>query len=163
MQTIKTPFYQLEIGGTEGFITYCGNGFASRVLEGPVFEVDGELLQPVFSGVELVSETKLNAGVTEYRFHATYAALPDMALTLIARVAGGSPIFKFKYLLCGNGSHKLTKVSGEALDYCAFSVPKCASLTEVRFSEFNELTHSFCMNEVPVEESFFENGFDLLE
>ena len=70
MQTVKTPLYQLEIGGAEGFVTYRGSGFAPRTLKGPVFEVDGKFLPPVFSSVALVSETKLNAAVTEYRFDA---------------------------------------------------------------------------------------------
>ena len=87
MQTVKTPFYQLEIGGAESFITYRGNGFAPRALKGPVFEVDGKLLPPVFSSVALVSETKLNAAVTEYRFDAAYSAVPEMTLTLVVRVA----------------------------------------------------------------------------
>lgn len=162
MQTVKTPLYQLEIGGAEGFITYRGSGFAPRTLKGPAFEVDGKLLPPVFSSVALVSETKLNAAVTEYRFDAAYSAVPEMTLTLVVRAAKGSPVLKFRYLLSGDGSHKLTKDNGERLDYCALSTGAGERLTEVRFSEFNELTHSFCMNEVPVEESFFENGFDVM-
>lgn len=31
----------------------------------------------------LVSETKLNAAVTEYRFDAAYSAVPEMTLTLV--------------------------------------------------------------------------------
>lgn len=77
-------------------------------------------------------------------------------------MAKGSPVLKFRYLLSGDGSHKLTKDNGERLDYCTLSAGAGERLTEVRFSEFNELTHSFCMNEVPVEESFFENGFDVM-
>lgn len=162
MPTIKTQFYEIEIGTERGLITYCGKGLSPRVLKGPAFEVDNTLLAPEFSEISLVCEKVLNSVVTEYRFRGIYSAFPDIALTLVIRVAKGSPVLKFKYLLNGNGAHKLTKMAGETLDYCTVSAMKDERLTEVRFSEFNELTHSFCMNEVLVEESFFQNSFDVM-
>ena len=36
------------------------------------------------------------------------------------------------------------------------------TLTEVRFSEFNEMLHSFCLNEVPVKNSSFEQRMSLM-
>lgn len=162
MQTIQTPFYQLEVGGAEGFLLYRGKGLAARALKGPVFELDGAPLLPEFSEVSLLSEEKLNGNVTEYRFGAAYAAHPEVTLTLVARTAEGSPVLKFRYALTGDGSHRLTKSNGEMLHYCALSLAEEDALTEVRFSEFNELTHSFCMNEVPVEEHCFKHRFDAM-
>lgn len=162
MQTIQTQFYTLEIGGPKGWLAYEGKGLSSRILAGPVFEVDGKLLQPEFSEVNLAKAEKKNAVVTEYSIEATYREYPGLTLILNLRVAEGSPVIKFQYQLRGDGKNRLTKTSGEQLTYAALQTEKDDALTEVRFSEFNELTHSFCMNEVPVEESFFTNNFDVM-
>ena len=154
MYILHTAAFDLTVGGATDFLTYtCGA--CSRSLRGPVFEVDGEPLLPRFSSVEAVSETVLNDSVTEYAVDAVYADRPSLTLRVLLRVADSSPILKFKYLLMGDGSARLTKTHGEKLDYAMLPVAPGEALTEVRFSEFNEMLHSFCMNEVPVEETFY--------
>lgn len=162
MQNIQTNCYTLEIGGADALFRYAAKG-RSYVLSGPCFEVDGEKLAPVFSRTVLVSAEKCNGAVTEYRVRLEYASLPGLFLTVILRAAEQSPVVKFRYELSGNGTHCLTKKGGtDALDYFSLKTSLVDALTEVRFSEFNQLTHSFCMNEVPVEESFFANSFDAM-
>ena len=161
MELIHTSFYTLQIGAPEALLVYKTGTFL-RSLNGPVFEVDGQILTPAFSSVTPVSQKKLNDAVTEYRFDCVYASLPDLTLVLTLRVADASPILKFKYALKGIGNHQLTRSAGEKLDYCAFSTAEKESLTEVRFSEFNQMLHSFCMNEVPVKESCFANSLQVM-
>ena len=161
MELIHTSFYTLQIGAPEALLVYKTGTFL-RSLNGPVFEVDGQVLTPAFSSVTPVSQKKLNDAVTEYRFDCVYASLPDLTLVLTLRVADASPILKFKYALKGIGNHRLTRSAGEKLDYCAFSTAEKESLTEVRFSEFNQMLHSFCMNEVPVKESCFANSLQVM-
>ena len=159
MHQINTPYYFLEIGGNDGLLVYQ-NGNFRRALQGPVFEVDQADLPPVFSSVNLVCTKKCNDSVTEYRFDAVYAPRPDLTLGIVVRVAEASPVLKFKWILQGAGC--LTKRQGERLDYCSLQMGKGESLTEVRFSEFNQLLHSFCMNEVPVRESSFANAMNVM-
>ena len=161
MELIHTSFYTLQIGAPEALLVYKTDTFL-RSLNGPVFEVDGQALAPEFSSVTPVSATKLSDAVTEYQFDCVYATLPDLTLVLSLRVAEASPILKFKYALKGTGNHRLTRSAGEKLDYCAFSTADAESLTEVRFSEFNQMLHSFCMNEVPVKESYFSNSLQVM-
>lgn len=161
MELIHTSFYTLQIGAPEALLVYKTNTFL-RSLAGPVFEVDGQILTSEFSSVTPVSQTKLNDAVTEYRFNCVYAALPDLTLGLILRVTEASPILKFKYALKSTGNHRLTRSAGEKLDYCAITAEKEDALTEVRFSEFNQMLHSFCMNEVPVKESCFSNSLQVM-
>ncbi len=161
MYILHTATYDLTVGGERALLTYA-TPTASRALQGPVFEVDGEALLPRFSSVELVSQTKCNAAVTEYAVDAVYADSSDLTLRVLLRVAEGSPILKYKYQLMGGGAHRLTKTDGEKLDYGTLCVPAEDRLTEVRFSEFNEMLHSFCMNEIPVEDSFFANRFSVM-
>ena len=161
MDLIRTPFYTLEIGTAEALLVYQSGTFV-RSLGGPVFEVDGQVLAPAFSSVTPIFQKNLNDAVTEYQFDCVYTALPDLTLRLILRVADGSPILKFKYALKGNGAHRLTRSAGEKLDYCTVSIAEEEALTEVRFSELNQMLHSFCMNEVPVKDSCFTNSFQVM-
>lgn len=160
MYTLQTSAYRLTLGG-ESFLTYT-TSTATRALGGPVFEVDGEALLPVFSSVTPAFVKPLNQRVTEYAVDAVYTTRPDLTLRILLRVADGSPILKLKYELSGDGSHKLTKSAGERLDYGTLTGARAHCLTEVRFSEFNEMLHSFCMNEVSVEDCFYDQGFTVM-
>ena len=161
MYSINTPAYELTVGSDEALLAYSRGG-GRRVIKGPVFEVDGEYLAPDFASFDLVSEERLTDTITQYRFDGAYAARPELTLSLILRVAQGSPVVKFKYLLRGNGTCRLTKSEGERLEYCSIQMQEKETLTEVRFSEFNEMLHSFCLNEVPVRESAFAQSMALM-
>lgn len=161
MHCINMPDYSLVIGGADGLISYSFDG-KCRVIKGPVFEVDGKDLLPDFASVSLVSQEKLGEKITEYWFEGIYASKPELILSLAVRVAAGSPVMRFKYILRGNGTYCLTKVQGERLDYGSVQMQENEALTEVRFSEFNEMLHSFCLNEVSVKESAFACGMNLM-
>lgn len=161
MFSINTPKFLLTVGNTDCLLDYnCGG--SCRLIKGPVFEVEREEVTPDFSSFALVSEEKLTDTITQYRFDGVYTARPELTLSLILRVANGSPVVKFKYILRGNGTSRLTKSKGERLDYCSVQMHSNEILTEVRFSEFNEMSHSFCLNEVPVRESAFAQSMDLM-
>ena len=161
MYQIKTPLYCLDIGSEGALFTYTLDG-AKKEICGPTFEVNGKELAPNFSSAKLVSIHALNESVTEYTVDAIYKDQSDLTLRVVLRIASASPVLKFKFSLVGNGSSRLTKESGERLEYCYVQVKESESLTEVRFSEFNEMLHSFCMNEVKVQDSAFENEFKLM-
>lgn len=160
-QSIRTPNYCLEIGGKAGFLVYKSE-LSTRVLKGPSFEVDGKLLLPEFTKLSLADEKRLNRCITEYIYEANYAEYPELTLQFIVRVADETPILKFKYRLKSSEDNRLTKTAGEKLDYCSLQIFEKEHLTEVRFSEFNEMIHSFCMNEVPIPESYFGNRFEAM-
>ncbi len=157
MYTLNTSTYTLTLGGDGALLTYTA-GKSSRSLKGPVFEVNGEALPPRFASVEKAYEKQLNDAVKEYAFDAVYEACPALTLRVTIRVADASPILKLRYALIGDGTLRLTKSAGERLDYGSLRAKEEDRLTEVRFSEFNEMLHSFCMNEVPVKESDFAQG-----
>lgn len=161
MYSIHTPEFQLTVGAGDSLLAY-NLGEGCRAIKGPVFEVDGEDLAPDFESVVLVSEETLTDQITQYRFDGVYAARPELTLSLLLRAAKGSHVVKFKYILRGNGSCRLTKTKGERLDYCSIQMKENETLTEVRFSEFNEMFHSFCLNEVPVKESSFAQSMALM-
>lgn len=161
MYNIKTPLYCLKLNTDGALITYTAEG-ATKNLKGPLFEVDGKALFPIFSSVNLKNKTNLNDQVTEYTIDASYENEPSLTLRISLRIAEKSPILKFKYSLIGDGTKQLTKVNGENLDYISLQAESGDSITEVRFSEFNEMLHTFCMNEVSVSDSAFTNEFSLM-
>jgi len=161
MFCISTPDFSLTVGTADGLFAYNSRG-GCRMIAGPVFEVDGEDLYPEFESLDFVSEEKLTDTITQYRFDAVYAARLELTLSLVLRVAKGSPVVKFKYILRGDGTRRLTKSQGERLEYCSVQMQETETLTEVRFSEFNEMIHSFCLNEVPVKESAFARSMALM-
>lgn len=55
MYTLQAPAYRLTLGG-DSFLTYT-TPTATRSLQGPVIEVDGEALLPRFSSAEPASVT----------------------------------------------------------------------------------------------------------
>ena len=57
MELIHTSFYALQIGAPEALLVYKTGTFL-RSLNGPVFEVDGQVLTPAFSSVTPVSQKK---------------------------------------------------------------------------------------------------------
>ena len=161
MYFIATSQYRLTVGADAGLLAF-DSGSSSRVLRGPVFELDGEVLSPDISAFSLVYRKKMSDKITEYRFDGRYASKSELTLSLILRVADGSPVLRFKYILRGDGMCRLTKTHGEYLEYCSIQAQGNEKLTEVRFSEFNEMLHSFCLNEVPVRESAFVHSSELM-
>ena len=161
MYNIETPLYQLILNTEGALLSYIVNGHAKNI-QGPLFEVDGKALLPVFSTITLHETISLNTQISEYVFHAVYKSEPSLKLKISIRISEKSPILKLKFSLIGNGTKYLTKVGGESLDYLSLKVDNNDKITEVRFSEFNEMLHEFCMNEVSVSNSAFENKFSLM-
>lgn len=162
MPTLQTKHYTLKILENGAFLTYSSTQGKEYALSGPVFEVNGAPLLPEFSAAACVSKQTLSAVLQEYSYALSYKNAPGLTLTLVLRVAEESPVVRFGYRLSGK-DYQLTKQAGQdCLTYFSLPVKEDDALTEVRFSEFNQLTHSFCMNEVPVEESFFANSFDAM-
>jgi alpha-galactosidase len=132
------------------------------MIEAPSFEVDG--LTANFSGVSLqfvsMSE-KLANGVTEHIFEGTHSN--GLKLELILRNSEHFRVFRFKYRLSRCGPARLTKNDGEDnLTYLSVSFAGVSNIKEVRFSEFNEMVHSFVLAEYTVNTSSFDNRLRLI-
>ena len=132
-------------------------------IKGPVFLVDNERLEPVFSKITLKSEERLVNGQTERRYLAIYEAFPDISLEICFREAEDNAIIKFFYKLKSESKRYLTKPNGiDELTYFSFFCEPDSSFKEVQFSAFNELVHSFCLAEEPVSVKQFENNAKIM-
>ena len=72
-----------------------------------------------------------------------------LTLEMEIRVCQYTPFIRFRYLLSSDGGAKLTKRGGERLVYLSYPSDGSADRTEVRFSEYDGLTHSYRLREVP--------------
>jgi alpha-galactosidase len=130
----------------------------------PEFEIDGKMVLAKLSSVALIGNPEiLTNGTTEYTAEGNLSEIPDIALRIIFRIPGNNPIMKFRYELLSKSPHKLTKTSGQdKIDYLKVSFKGFSEVKEVRFSEFNEMVHSFCLSERIIEPEYFVDSISLM-
>jgi alpha-galactosidase len=133
---------------------------AEHDIAPPSFEIDTVIhLAELANVTPLGTPALLRNGVVEYRFSGEFVSDPTLRLEVIFRVADDTPVVRFRYRLHSDRTRKLTKTHGhDHLIYGGISLANFSAVTEVRFSEFNELVHSFTLQEVPVADRQFENA-----
>jgi alpha-galactosidase len=131
---------------------------------GPRFEIDGAELSPNLKDITKVGEPlKLKNGVIEYVFEGTYPDKPDLKLRMYFRLPDANPVVRFKYELVTDHLHTLTKShDNDNITYFATSFDNLSKVKEIRFSEFNEMVHSFCLSERNIETKHFNNKEKLM-
>ena len=132
----------------------------SYTFQAPEFEIDGALISAVLSQPKLIGKPeKLINGVTEYTVEGILTKFPDIKLRISYRVSENNPILKFRYELLSNSMHKLTKTNGhDQINYFKVSFDGFSEVKEIRFSEFNEMVHSFCLSERNLEQKYFSDS-----
>lgn len=130
----------------------------------PDFEIDGKFISTKTSVFALIgAPEKLINGTSEYTVEGNLSEIPDMTLRIIFRVPENNPIIKFRYELLSKSTHKLTKTNGtDRISYINVSLKGLNSVKEIRFSEFNEMVHSFCLSERTIEPKSFSDSISLM-
>jgi len=130
----------------------------------PEFEIDGKLISAKLSSVSIIgTPEKLINGTTEYTAEGNLAEIPDITLRITFRIPENNPVIKFRYELLSNSPHKLTKTSGQDnVSYLKVSFNGLPGVKEIRFSEFNEMVHSFCLSERIIETKSFTDSLGLM-
>lgn len=110
----------------------------------PCFEVDGRPTE-ASGAFAPVGEKPITGDIRELSFEC--GCKNGLKLKLIMRVCDETPIIRFKYVLESEKDVAMTKKSGkDAIKY--LDLPVGARLTEVRFSEYNYLFHSYVLKEL---------------
>jgi alpha-galactosidase len=130
----------------------------------PTFEVDGnEIFISVKEFTPLGKPIVQRNGAVEHRWQGTVKQAPGITIEMIFRIADDSPIVRFKYALKSDHPIKLTKSKEhDAITYASLSFSNFSLAKEIRLSEFNELTHSYCPGEYVVDERHFANSQSLM-
>jgi len=130
----------------------------------PEFEIDGKVVTAKLSSVKLIgSPEKLANGTSAYTLEGNLSEIPDITLRMTFLLADNNPVIKFRYELSTNSAHKLTKADGsDNIRYLKVSFKGSSSVKEIRFSEFNEMVHSFCLSERTIEPKSFADSIRLI-
>lgn len=139
-------------------------GAEALEFSGPVLEIDGAPVADTLSGLkQSAPPVRLANGVTEYRVEGFYTHHPALHAAVILRLAPDSPMVRFRYEISATGQQKLTRAAGvDRLEYYGVSLAAFPAVREVRFSEFQELTHSYTLSERTVEQKEFDNRARLM-
>jgi len=130
----------------------------------PEFEIDGKMVSAKLSSIAIIGTSeKLKNGTNEYTAEGNLSEIPDITLRITFRIPENNPIIKFRYELLSKAPHKLTKNWGhDLINYLKVSFAGLTEVKEVRFSEFNEMVHSFCLSERIIESGYFADGLSLM-
>jgi len=133
-------------------------------VEPPCFQVDGNAVTGPLEGLEPCGQPqKLQNGTCEHVWQGRFARAPGLHLQIRLRVAPDSPVVRFAYELKSDSPCSLTKAGGsDELTYLAFSAAELTEATEVRLSAFNEMVHSYCLEEAEIGPASFRNRLSLV-
>ncbi len=162
---IDADTFAIELMSTpECLWRYARHGGTALAFAPPVFEVDGTAaVAHLDAPPALEGPTILAHRVHEYRCRGRLASDASLSLEITFQVSPGSPVVRFRYALHSTGARRLTKTGGsDALTYLTTSLAGLPDATEVRFSEFNERVHSFCLAERPVEARQFAQSLAVM-
>lgn len=157
---MQNSFYEIEWRGqADCLFCYTLSGERRSIaVAAPVFEIDGQRVQAALASWDVEPPVRLAYGVDEFRLRGWLAGYADIELETVLRIAPQSPVLRWRYTLHSAGGHRLTRSSGQdQLEYLALDLQDFESVSEVRFSEFDESIHSFRPNELPLDERHFDN------
>ena len=159
---INHLFFDINFPSTDKSIFNYTEKQTGETLEikAPVFEIDGKKLVAQPEALVLVSRpVTLKNGVIEYHLNGRLKSDAALSLQIILRVSPNSPVIRFCYILNSTVPHKLTKSTGkDLLSYFSTSFKNFTRFSEIQLADFNESSHSFVLNDKPVDERYFENN-----
>ncbi|KAK9465548.1 hypothetical protein V1512DRAFT_249016 [Lipomyces arxii] len=134
--------------------TVIGSDIVHDIIA-PTFEVDGSDLMALVTAWTSITKKTLSNGVVEV-IATGKCTTESLQLQIYFRVAHGSPIVRFHYLISGQGS--LTKTSGsDNLIYVSLTLSKSTVAKEVRLSEYLEPVHSYTLTEQALDSRHFRD------
>ena len=142
-------------------IVKTGKTFA---FQPPQFEIDGNHYTALLSSVRLDDHPQLlKNGVKVFSVTGSFLQIPDISMSISFQVSEKNPIVRFRYEIFSQSEHKLTKNNGrDQINYFQVSLNGYPSVKEIRFSEFNEMVHSFCLSERVIEPNYFTDSISVM-
>jgi len=130
----------------------------------PMFNIDGQAHVAALENVKPAREpVKLPNGSTEYSYEGTFASFPDLSLAMLFQVAEENPVVRFSYILKSAHPHALTKPAGkDELQYLQISFQDLHEAKEIRFCDFQEIYHSYILEEARLEPRAFAHRLEVM-
>ena len=151
-------------GGRTDFLAVSHSAAAQKLtLTAPVFEIDGCAVTASVDRLDRVKgPTRLVNGVDESVWAGVLKDFPSARIAVTVRESPLTPVARFKYELSAapGSSFRLTKKSGrDAIAYGTCGVSRWAKArTEVRFGEYDSLSHAYRPSEHDMPQRAFENS-----
>lgn len=151
-------------GGRTDFLAVSHSAAAQKLtLTAPVFEIDGCAVTASVDRLDRVKgPTRLGNGVDESVWAGVLKDFPSARIAVTVRESPLTPVVRFKYELSAapGSSFRLTKKSGrDAIVYGTCGVSRWAKArTEVRFGEYDSLSHAYRPSEHDMPQRAFENS-----
>lgn len=163
---IQTELFQIELGGSAKALWAYRDRVSGQSYEiaPPEIEIDGQVIVLSTEATVMRNEpATLSNGCTEWVYEANVQSHPDLVLGVTFRVTPDNPVVRFRYSLHSRASHRLTRSEGrDRILYCGFDLGAMPQVKEIRFGEFRETVHSFCLSELEVKPEQFENGLNVM-
>jgi len=147
----KNNYYTLEVDALNG-ISYQPRGAEERIpFSWPQFEINGRTSGNPTEFRE-IRRTTLTDTITEIVGEGILEC--GAKLTMELRVSEYTPMIRFRYLLSAADQSSeaclnLTKTSKESLVYLTYPTDVNSQRTEVLFSNYDQLSHSYQLAEIP--------------
>ena len=151
-------------GGRTDFLAVSHSAAAQKLtLTAPVFEIDGCAVTASVDRLDRVKgPTRLGNGVDESVWAGVLKDFPSARIAVTVRESPLTPVARFKYELSAapGSSFRLTKKSGrDAIAYGTCGVSRWAKArTEVRFGEYDSLSHAYRPSDHDMPQRAFENS-----
>ena len=147
MFTYQNSFYSLQAGGGSA-LTYRLTGSETEIpLFWPTLEIDGDVTSSAPNAFTLTDRRFLNEEIEQVTLAGSFGN--DCTLKMELRICQSTPFIRFRYILGSLGKARLTKCDGENLCYVSYPCAENARRTEIRFSEYDALTHAYRLRETP--------------
>ena len=140
-------FFSLEAGGEYALQYRIAGSETSIPISWPRFEINNKNVSAAPADFRLTDRRFLNDAIEELTFSGGFG--DGLFLTMELRVCKNTPFIRFRYRLCAEGDARMTKKGGENLVYLSYPSARNAARTEVRFSEYDALAHTYCLRELP--------------
>ena len=129
-------------------LVYClADPYTEIPLAWPEFKIDGSSVRVSPESIAIADRGFLSADIEQITLSCGFGG--RFVLTVKLRVCAATPFIRLSYVLSASEPAYLTKERRDELTYLRWPDKADAALTEVRFSAFNELTHSYCLQELP--------------
>lgn len=142
----ESRLFSLKAGGAFALL-YKSKGSKDEIpISWPKLELDGKAIDAAPEELELTERRMLNDCIEQVVLKGRFGEKYQLAMKL--RLCKKTPFVRLSYAFSSDEPSKLTKHNGEKLIYLAYPGKDESERFEVRLSQYDSRTHSYCLSEL---------------
>lgn len=164
MDKINNKYFSIEFNDDNYLWKYnLPKEQKSFLIHPPIVEINHKEITCMLKDIVLSEKLALKSKISQYKFIGSVSNVPGLKLEIKLRISEESAIVRFQYKLISSEVYNLTKDQGiDNIKYLSLKGDDFSSYKEIRFSEFNEKIHSFCLSEIDIKAKDFENELKVM-